>query len=143
MMGNGITAARVPILHGAAAGRDLENGFISDRRAFLWKKPKRNAPLKSDLTFVRRVVAKNQREEGGFSCAVRSNETDTVLAIHGKGNVGEQSASAEALADAGNREHEAQSVDATTARRKWQDSTSEREVNETLNLSARGWERLQ
>ena len=87
------------------AGRELQNGHVVNRSAFLGEEAEGDAAFHHHATVVRRGILKQEGEERRFTGSIRADEADFFAPVDVKRHLAEQSAAGEGFADIGNGEH--------------------------------------
>ena len=84
---------------------DVQDGFITHRRALLRQETKVRSPLPGDRALIRSLLTQNQVEQGGFARAVWTHQAKAVGARHKKRNLREEFPGTVGLGDISDREH--------------------------------------
>ena len=63
------------------AGGQFQDRFLADRGAFLREESDGHPPLEGHQTIIRLFLTEDEFEQGGFSGAIRTDKTQTVLPV--------------------------------------------------------------
>ncbi len=83
----------------------LEDGFVSHRRAFLRQEADRHSFFDGHPSFIGRRLTEDQRKKRGFAGAIRSDQTKAITAVNLQGHVLEESAPRVRFGNLSNSEH--------------------------------------
>jgi hypothetical protein len=87
------------------ADGDFDNGFVTDLGSFLGEVTDGGAAIEGDVTAIGFLALEDHIDEGGFACAIGSDEANAFAAIDLEGGLDEEVAVAKTFTNFADREH--------------------------------------